>query len=184
MARVAWLGLGAMGLPMASRLIQASHEVAGYDPVKGSLDALAAADGRPALTARDASDGAEIVFVTVATPEQALAALFGQDGAAEALASGSTVVVMSTIGPAAVLEIADRLEGAGVRVLDAPMSGGVARAAQGDLVVMVGGPRDLFDDCRPVLDQLGTTVAYVGEKIGDGQALKLVNQLLAGVHIA
>jgi 3-hydroxyisobutyrate dehydrogenase/putative dehydrogenase len=64
------------------------------------------------------------------------------------------------------------------------MSGGVARAAQGDLVVMVGGPRERFEACRPVLDQLGTTVAYVGESIGDGQALKLVNQLLAGVHIA
>ena len=68
-------------------------------------------------------------------------------------------------------------------LLDAPMSGGVARAEQGELVVMVGGPRERFESCRPLLDRLGTTVAYVGETVGDGQALKLVNQLLAGVHI-
>jgi len=64
------------------------------------------------------------------------------------------------------------------------MSGGVARAERGDLVVMVGGPRETFEACRPLLDQMGSTVAYVGESVGDGQALKLVNQLLAGVHIA
>lgn len=184
MARVAWLGLGAMGLPMASRLIEAAHDVSGFDPVETSRDALVAAGGRPASTASEAAEGADLVFVTVATPEQALAALFGPDGAAGALTPGATVVVMSTIGPAAVREIADRLTGAGVRLLDAPMSGGVARAEQGALVVMVGGPRDLFDACRPLLDRLGTTVSYVGESVGDGQALKLVNQLLAGVHIA
>lgn len=184
MASVGWLGLGAMGQPMAHRLIEASHDVAGFDPLQASLDALVAAGGRPASTASEAAAGADVVFVTVATPDQALAALFGRDGAADALAPGATVVLMSTIGPAAVREIAERLADAGVRVLDAPMSGGVARAEQGDLVVMVGGPRELFEACRPFLDQLGTTVSYVGENVGDGQALKLVNQLLAGVHIA
>jgi 3-hydroxyisobutyrate dehydrogenase/putative dehydrogenase len=184
MTRVGWLGLGAMGLPMARRLIGASHDVTAYDPVPASLEALAAAGGRPASTAAGASTGADVVFVTVATPEQAMAALFGTDGAAGALAPGATVVVMSTIGPAAVRGLADRLAPAGVGLLDAPMSGGVARAEQGDLVVMVGGPRERFEACRALLDRLGSTVAYVGETIGDGQALKLVNQLLAGVHIA
>ena len=184
MARVSWLGLGAMGLPMARRLIEASHEVAAYDPVPASLEALAASGGRAAASASDASANAELVVVTVATPEQATAALFGSDGAAGALAPGAIVVVMSTIGPAAVRDLADRLAPLGVELLDAPMSGGVARAEQGDLVVMVGGPRERFETCRPFLEQLGTTVAYVGETIGDGQALKLVNQLLAGVHIA
>lgn len=184
MARVGWLGLGAMGLPMARRLIGASHDVTAYDPVPASLEALAAAGGRPASTAAEVSEGADVLFVTVATPEQATGALFGADGAAGGLAPGAAVVVMSTIGPAAVRDLADRLALAGVSLLDAPMSGGVARAEQGDLVVMVGGPRELFETCRPYLDRLGTTVAYVGEAVGDGQALKLVNQLLAGVHIA
>ena len=183
MARVGWLGLGAMGLPMARRLVEASIDVAAYDPVPAPLEALTAAGGRPAATAAAAAAGADLLFVTVATPEQAAAALFGRDGAADALAPGATVVVMSTIGPSAVRELANRLA-AGVGLLDAPMSGGVARAERGDLVVMVGGPRERFDVARPLLERLGSTVAYVGETVGDGQALKLVNQLLAGVHIA
>lgn len=184
MARVAWLGLGAMGLPMARRLIQAAHDVTAFDPVQASLEAFAASGGQAASTASEASKEAEFVFVTVATPEQAMSALFGSGGAAGSLAPGATVVVMSTIGPAAVRDLADRLDSKGVGLLDGPMSGGVTRAERGDLVVMVGGPRERFETCRPFLDQLGSTVAYVGESVGDGQALKLVNQLLAGVHIA
>ena len=184
MARVGWLGLGAMGLPMARRLIEGAHQVAAYDPMPAALEALAQSGGEPAGTAAAAAAGAEVLFVTVATPDQTMAALFGPDGSAETLASGATVVIMSTIGPAAVQEVAARLAPAGVHVLDAPMSGGTARASLGDLVVMVSGPRDLFEATRPVLDLLGTNVAYVGESIGDGQAIKLVNQLLAGVHIA
>ena len=184
MARVGWLGLGAMGLPMARRLVEASTDVAAYDPVPASLEALAAAGGRPAATAAEAADGADLLFVTVATPDQASAALFGQDGAADALAPGATVVVMSTIGPAAVRDLAVRLSAADVGLLDAPMSGGVARAERGDLVVMVGGPRERFEAARPHLERLAGKLAYVGETVGDGQALKLVNQLLAGVHVA
>ncbi len=184
MARVGWLGLGAMGLPMARRLLGAAYDVTGYDPMPAARGALAAAGGRPALTAAQACAGAELVFIIVATPEQALAAMFGADGAAEALSPGATVVVMSTIGLEAVRQLADRLAATGVGLLDAPMSGGVARAERGDLVVMVGGPRATFEAVQPILDLLGSTVAYVGESVGDGQALKLVNQLLAGVHIA
>jgi 3-hydroxyisobutyrate dehydrogenase-like beta-hydroxyacid dehydrogenase len=184
MARIGWLGLGAMGLPMARRLIEASHEVAAFDPVPASQEAFTAVGGRAAANAAEASDGAEVLFVTVATPDQAASALFGAGGAAETLPAGSMVVVMSTVGPASVLDLAGRLGKQGVNLLDAPMSGGVTRAGTGDLVIMVGGPKDQFEATRPYLDLLGTTVAYVGEKIGDGQALKLVNQLLAGVHIA
>ena len=184
MARIGWLGLGAMGLPMTRRLIEASHEVAAFDPVPAALEAFGQAGGEPAPNPAAASAGAEVLFVTVATPDQAASALFGAGGAAESLPKGSMVVVMSTIGPSSVIDLAARLEKQGVNLLDAPMSGGVARAGKGDLVIMVGGPRDQFEATRPYLYLLGTTVAYVGERIGDGQALKLVNQLLAGVHIA
>jgi 3-hydroxyisobutyrate dehydrogenase len=184
MARIGWLGLGAMGLPMVKLLIEASHEVAAYDPVPASLEAFGAIGGEPAPNPAAASAGAEVLFVTVATPDQAASALFGPGGAAETLPKGSMVIVMSTIGPASVQNLAERLAAQGVNLLDAPMSGGTARAGRGELVIMVGGPRDQFEATRPYLDLLGTTVAYVGEKIGDGQALKLVNQLLAGVHIA
>src|SRR5689334_1722088 len=128
MARVGWLGLGAMGLPMARRLIGASHEVTAYDPVPASQEALAAAGGHAVSRPAEVSEGAEAVVVTVATPDQAQAALFGPDGAANALAPGTSVIMMSTIGPAAVRDLAERLEPLNVGLLDAPMSGGVARA--------------------------------------------------------
>src|SRR6476469_509236 len=102
MARVGWLGLGALGLPMARRLIGASHEVTAYDPMPAARGALASSGGRPVSKAAEVSEGADLVFVIVATPEQALGALFGETGAADSLAPGTTVVVMSTIGPAAV----------------------------------------------------------------------------------
>jgi 3-hydroxyisobutyrate dehydrogenase/putative dehydrogenase len=169
---------------MVRRLIEASHEVAAYDPVPAALDAFAELGGEPASTAANASAGADALFVTVATPDQAAGALFGPNGAADTLPSGSLAIIMSTIGPAAVQNLDARLAQQGVNLLDAPMSGGVARAGRGELVIMVGGPRERFEAAQPYLDLLGTTVSYVGERIGDGQALKLVNQLLAGVHIA
>jgi 3-hydroxyisobutyrate dehydrogenase-like beta-hydroxyacid dehydrogenase len=120
----------------------------------------------------------------VANAEQAEGVLFGEGGAAEALSEGAAVVVMSTIGPEAVRELADALAERGLRTLDAPVSGGVARAEKGDLLIMAGGPEDLFEELRPVLGAMGSSVAHCGARVGDGQAVKLVNQLLCGVHIA
>jgi 3-hydroxyisobutyrate dehydrogenase-like beta-hydroxyacid dehydrogenase len=110
--------------------------------------------------------------------------LFGEDGAAEILSSGSAVVVMSTVGPEAVRGIEERLAGRGIRLLDAPVSGGVARAERGDLLIMAGGPTDLFEKLKPLLEAMGSTVVHCGGSVGDGQSVKLVNQLLCGVHIA
>jgi 3-hydroxyisobutyrate dehydrogenase/putative dehydrogenase len=91
---------------------------------------------------------------------------------------------MSTIGPEAVRELAEGLGGRGLRTLDAPVSGGVARAERGDLLIMAGGPEDLFEELRPALEAMGSSVVHCGPRVGDGQAVKLVNQLLCGVHIA
>src|SRR3712207_1446221 len=91
---------------------------------------------------------------------------------------------MSTIGPQDVRELANALAERGLRTLDAPVSGGVARAEKGDLLIMAGGPGDLFEELRPVLGAMGSSVAHCGPRVGDGQSVKLVNQLLCGVHIA
>jgi 3-hydroxyisobutyrate dehydrogenase-like beta-hydroxyacid dehydrogenase len=120
----------------------------------------------------------------VVNAEQAEDALFGGDGAAETLSPESAVVVMSTVGPEAVRRIEGRLAGRGVKLLDAPVSGGVARAERGDLLIMAGGLADLFEEVRPLLAAMGSTVAYCGGSVGDGQSVKLVNQLLCGVHVA
>jgi 3-hydroxyisobutyrate dehydrogenase-like beta-hydroxyacid dehydrogenase len=128
--------------------------------------------------------GVEALVLMVANAEQAEGVLFGEGGAAEALPEGAAVVVMSTIGPEAMRELAQGLAGRRLRALDAPVSGGVARAERGDLLIMAGGPQDLFEELRPVLEAMGSSVVHCGARVGDGQAVKLVNQLLCGVHIA
>ena len=109
MTHVAWLGLGAMGLAMAPRLLGTASELAVYDPLGDRARALAERGARAAASPAEAAAGAEVVMVMVATPDQAIQALFGEGGAAGALEPGSSVVVMSTIGPGAVRELAERL---------------------------------------------------------------------------
>ena len=182
--QVGWLGLGAMGAPMAACLAGAGHDVAGYDVVPGRAEQLAGAGIRPMRTIAAAVDGADVVAVMVATPQQLEHALFGPVGAAPVLADGTMVMIMATVGPEAVTAAADRLAGRGGRVIDAPVSGGVARAASGDLLIMVSGAEDSVARVQPLLGVLARRAPVVGSAPGDGQRMKLVNQLLCGVHIA
>ena len=138
----------------------------------------------PAASAREAARGADVVVVMVATPPQLEAVLWGEDGIAEVLTEATTVLVMSTVGPAAIEQAAARLAGTTTRIVDAPVSGGTARAAQGDLLIMVGGAEEHVAAVRPLLDALAANAPVVGEIPGDGQRFKIVNQLLCGVHLA
>jgi len=175
---VGWLGLGAMGTPMVRCLTDAGHRVAAYDPTPARAAALGPAV-RAAASPAAAADGCAVLVVMVASPAQAEAALFGADGAAAALAPGSRVVLLSTLGPAWVRSLGERLP-AGVRVVDAPVSGGVARAREGTLLIMASATQA---DDRALLGLLGEVVP-VGDEPGQGQAMKMVNQVLCGVHIA
>lgn len=183
MTKVGWIGLGAMGRPMAARLLDSGHEVTGYDVAPAAVAALgerAEAAGSPA----EAGTGVDVLAVMVATGSQAEDVLFGDRGAASTLRDGAVVLIMSTIGPAAVEAIADRLAAQGVQVVDAPVSGGVARATTGDLLMMVSGSEQALSTVRPLLDAMSGKAPVVGADPGEGQKVKLVNQLLCGVHIA
>ena len=181
---VAWIGLGAIGAPMARALAGAGLPVTAYDLFPAAREAIAEV-AATTETAREAARGADVVAVMVATPDQLEAVLFGEeDGIAGELTAGTVLLIMSTVGPAALDATAARLEGTGVRILDAPVSGGAARAADGDLLVMVGGAEADVAAARPVLDALASNAPVVGPKPGDGQRFKIVNQLLCGVHIA
>jgi 3-hydroxyisobutyrate dehydrogenase len=179
-----FVGLGAMGLPMAKRLAEAGFELRVFDVFDERVRPLVELGATSTGSPREAAEGVEAFVVMVANAEQARDVLFGDGDAARALPEGAAVVVMSTIGPEAVREIADALAGQGLRALDAPVSGGVARAEKGDLLIMAGGPEDLFEQIRPVLSEMGSSVVHCGQRVGDGQSVKLVNQLLCGVHIA
>ncbi|MBG6189950.1 3-hydroxyisobutyrate dehydrogenase [Arthrobacter sp. CAN_A212] len=180
---VAVLGLGAMGLPMASRLAGA-FEVTGFDPMPASRSRAEATGLTCATTAADAVNGAGLVLLAVRDAAQVEGVLFGDDGIAPALTRGAVVVMTSTVGMDAVASWTERLGELGVALVDAPMSGGPKRAGEGDLLIVVGAEPAALDTARPVLERLASTLTVVGDKPGDGQAMKTVNQLLCGVHIA
>jgi 3-hydroxyisobutyrate dehydrogenase/putative dehydrogenase len=184
MTRVGWIGLGAMGAPMAACVARAGHDTVAFDVDPRRAAALAADGVTAAGSLTAAADGAEVLVLMVATPAQVEAVLFGAGGAAARLDPGAVVVVMATVGPAAVQGWAARLAQHGVQLVDAPVSGGVARAAAGDLLVMVGGADAPVRRVCPLLDALARSAPVVGSEPGDGQKVKLVNQLLCGVHIA
>jgi 3-hydroxyisobutyrate dehydrogenase len=182
--RVGWVGLGAMGSPMAGCLARAGFAVTAYDIDPARAHALAADGVAPAASIAEAAAGCDVLGVMVATPDQVESVLFGDDPAADALPPGAVVVVMATVGPAPVRGWAQRLGEKQVDLVDAPVSGGAARAGAGDLLIMVGGTASAVDRVRPLLDAMARTAPHVGTAPGDGQKVKLVNQLLCGVHIA
>ncbi|WP_114853105.1 NAD(P)-dependent oxidoreductase [Brachybacterium sp. YJGR34] len=183
---IGWIGLGAMGAPMVRTAGRAGFAVRAFDLDPAARDAVAA-DATPVPDAVEAATGAEVVVVMVATPAQLESVLFGQDGRggiAPVLTPETILLVMSTVGPAALERTLAALEGVTARVVDAPVSGGVARAGTGELLIMVGGAAADVSAVRPLLDALASHAPVVGERAGDGQRLKIVNQLLCGVHIA
>jgi 3-hydroxyisobutyrate dehydrogenase-like beta-hydroxyacid dehydrogenase len=181
--RLGFVGLGAMGSPMAGRLAEAGFELKVFDVVAERARPLVELGAESAASPKEAAEGSDALVLMVANAAQASGVLFGEGGVAEALPEGAAVVVMSTIGPEAVRDLTDALADRGLQTLDAPVSGGVARAEKGDLLIMAGGPQDLFEELRPVLEAMGSSVVHCGPRVGDGQAVKLVNQLLCGVHI-
>ena len=184
MQRLAFIGLGAMGAPMAESLLSAGFDLRVFDVRAENTQPLTRMGAAGAGSPREAAESADAVFLMVVDAGQAEAALFGENGAAQALAPGAAVILMSTVGPEPVRQLDARLSERQLRLLDAPVSGGVARAGKGDLLIMAGGPADLFEEFRPALDAMGSTVVHCGSSAGDGQSVKLVNQLLCGIHIA
>ncbi|WP_370523912.1 NAD(P)-dependent oxidoreductase [Cellulomonas sp. APG4] len=180
---IAVLGLGAMGLPMATHLAR-TFEVRAFDVAAARLDLAAEAGVAGALSPVEAARGADVVLVGVRDAAQLEQALFADDGAVHGLAAGAVVVLTSTVGAPAAQSAAGRLAVHGVHLVDAPVSGGPVRAGTGDLLIMVGAPDDALGLARPVLEELSSTLAVVGPRVGDGQVLKTVNQLLCGIHTA
>lgn len=180
---VAVLGLGAMGLPMAARLAT-GLPVRGFDIAPARMDLATAAGITACGSALEAVDGADALLLAVRNGEQLDDVLFGPAGVAPSLKEGAVVVLTSTVGADAIPPVAARLAEAGVGLVDAPLSGGPVRAGQGDLLIVVGASPADYEKARPVLELLASTLTVVGDRPGDGQALKTVNQLLCGVHIA
>jgi 3-hydroxyisobutyrate dehydrogenase len=183
MTTIGFIGLGAMGLPMARNLVQRQFQVRGFDLKRESVEALADFGGAAANSAADAAKDVEILILMVVNIAQAETALFTA-GALEAMKPGGLVVLMATCPPAAVAALGERVSQGGCALIDAPVSGGVVGATNGTLTIMAAAPKPIFERARPVLSALGDKLFHVGEKVGQGATVKTVNQLLCGVHIA
>jgi len=170
--RVAFLGLGIMGRPMASNLVKAGHEVSVWNRTSGR-DVEGA---RGASSPADAANGAEVVWVCVSDTQAVESVLFGAQGAAESLSEGAIIVDSSTISPSATRRFAERIRGRGVSYIDAPMTGSKAGAESGTLIFIIGGDEAAIDRIKPLLAAMGKKIFRMGET-GKGQAAKLAMNL-------
>jgi putative dehydrogenase len=173
-----------MGGGMALRLLACGWQVQACDLVAERVATLVAQGARPATTPADAARGADVLIVCVVDAQQTEAVLFGAAGAAAALAPGRAVLLCPTIAPGEVERIAARLAGQGLVAIDAPMSGGPARARDGSMSLMVACADAVFEAHRALLDTLSTRLFRIGERPGDGARTKLVNNLLAAINLA
>ena len=181
---VAIAGLGSMGLGMAASLLRAGAHVTGFDPGEDRRSAFAALGGHIASSAEAAADRADVVVSVVVNADQTEALLFGPDGIAPCMAPDGVFVSCATMAPGRARDMARQLEAGGRHYLDAPVSGGARRAADGSLTVMASGSSAAFARAECVLDAIAGKVYRLGHVAGQGAAFKMVNQLLAGVHIA
>jgi 3-hydroxyisobutyrate dehydrogenase-like beta-hydroxyacid dehydrogenase len=178
MTTIAFCGLGQMGAPMATRLVDAGHEVTVWNRTAERAAPLVERGARQAATPGEAVKGAELVVTMLADPDAVEEVVCGRDSVADGISEGATLVEMSTIGPAAVRSLRKKLH-TSVGLLDAPVLGSVRQATEGELKIFVGGDPDLFEQWRPVLEQLGTP-RHVGH-LGGGASMKLVTNLCLGV---
>jgi L-threonate 2-dehydrogenase len=180
---IGFIGLGAMGFGMAASLCRAGFAVTGYDLREETLERLLERGGARGTTPAEAAQGAQLLFVMVVNDAQVEAALFGEHGAAAALARGATVVLSSTVPADFVRDLAARLAEHGLHLLDAPVSGGAVAADKGELTIMASGLPEAFAAADPALDACARTVYHLGDAPGIGSSVKAVNQLLAGIHV-
>ncbi|MEE2053875.1 NAD(P)-dependent oxidoreductase [Nocardiopsis tropica] len=178
---VMFVGIGAIGLPMAERIARAGHTVLGVDPSPRQREA-AAELGVPARADLTGIEEADTVLVMVATPEQLHQAVSAPGAALDSMRPGAVLAVMSTVGPGPVREAARRAQEVGVRLVDVPVTGGVAGARRGALTLFASGDPAALADCSDVLSAMGA-VRDCGAEVGRGQSYKVVNQLLCSVHI-
>ena len=182
--RAAVIGLGSMGLGMAQSLLREGFAVAGCDVSPTATERLVQAGGTIAANPAEAAQGAEAVVAAVVNGAQTETVLFGPQGCAAAMPEGAVFISSATMAPDVARALAARLEATGRHYLDAPMSGGAARAADGTLTMLASGSEAAFERARPALSAMTGTLYELGSEAGQGAAFKMVNQLLAGVHIA
>lgn len=183
MTSVAVVGLGSMGYGMAASCLRGGLVTHGFDVVPAQVQRFEA-EGGAAGALDEVAGGLDAVVVVVLNAAQTEAVLFGAEGVVPQLRPGAVVMACATVAPEFARQMAERCGAHGVHYLDAPISGGAAKAASGQLSIMASGTPEAFAAAAPVLQATAETVFELGDSAGAGSAMKAVNQLLAGVHIA
>jgi 3-hydroxyisobutyrate dehydrogenase len=182
MARIGFIGLGNMGLPMAQNLIKAGQSVAGFDVTEYAAERLVTGGGTRARSAAEACEDAEVVITMLPAGEQVREVYLGDGGVLAAAGKGTLLIDSSTIDVKTAREVAQAAHEEGLAMVDAPVSGGVAGAQAATLTFMVGGPDDAFARAQPVLEKMGKTIVHAGGA-GTGQAAKICNNMVLGASM-
>jgi 2-hydroxymethylglutarate dehydrogenase len=181
--RVGFIGLGAMGLPMAKRVVGDGHETfTTFHVRRAPAEELEKLGARVLQNAADVARAADVVITIVPADRELRDTVFGDHGVLQGLARGKVLIDMTTATAMCMEEVARAAAARGADVLDAPVSGGTPAAAQGTLTIMVGGDRTVLERCRPVLETMGKQIVHVGP-VGQGKVVKMVNQMMAAGHL-
>lgn len=181
--KIGFIGLGIMGKPMAKNLLKAGYDITVCDRKQSAMDELVQAGAEKAVTPAEIAQNCDIIMTMLPNSPNVKDVVFGTNGIIETVKPGAALIDMSSISPLASQEIAQKLAGKKVEMLDAPVSGGEPKAIDGSLAFMVGGKKEIFEKFKPLLLKMGSSVVLCGE-IGAGNVTKLANQVIVAVNIA
>jgi 3-hydroxyisobutyrate dehydrogenase-like beta-hydroxyacid dehydrogenase len=180
MKKVGLVGLGDMGIGMAQNILKNGFALTGFDIQEERLQRFAKLGGKPAISCREVGEHADAVFVMVLNGKQVQKVVYGDQGLLEGLQPGSTIIVSATIHPSEVRDVEPVVLEKGVNLIDSPVSGGKSGADNGTLTMMAAAKKEVFEDCKEVLEAVGQNIYHVGEEIGIGQTVKASLQALIG----
>ena len=183
MKEIGFIGVGIMGKPMAKNLIDAGYKVISYDIVEDALNEIVEYGANRGTSPKNIAENSDIILTMLPNSPQVKEVVLGENGVIEGVKEGQILIDMSSIDPLASQEVARELEKKGVKMLDAPVSGGQEKAESGTLAFMVGGKKEVFEECKEILEVMGGSVTLVGD-IGAGEITKLVNQVIVAINIA
>ncbi len=180
---IGFIGLGIMGKPMSKNLLKAGYTLVVHDVVKAAVDEVVAAGATAGSSSADVASKSDIVITMLPNSPHVKEVVLGAGGVIEGVKKETIVVDMSSIAPLAAQEVAAELAKKGVKMLDAPVSGGEPKAVEGTLAIMVGGPEDVFEKVKPILLKMGASAVLCGD-VGAGNVTKLANQVIVALNIA
>ncbi len=181
--KIGFIGMGIMGKPMAKNLLKAGHEIVAFDLMKENLENVVQAGGRAAASSKSVAEECSTIITMLPNSPHVKSVVMGPNGVLEGAKVGTVLIDMSSIAPLASKEIAGACAEKGVKMIDAPVSGGEPKAIDGTLSIMVGGDKSVFESVKDILLVMGASAVYCGE-VGAGNTTKLANQVIVACNIA